>query len=246
MTAEEFKEKFNLRYNNALGEAPGLDDFEISSYLTIAQEELVKEYYDIDLDPRSSFELKERSRRILNELVKSETITSSVSSSRGLSQDSKFFELENDPMFIVLETYKIKSLDSVYNNKVIEVLPITHDEFMRSYRNPFRKPNKNKAWRVDLSRENSKTLVEIISPEDFHEYKVRFISFPLPIIVTNLATDDEFVGMNLSINGKTSKSTSKLNEQVHSEIVDRAVELAALDYSKGTDLQSRVALNKRI
>ena len=246
MTTNEFKERFNLRYNNALEGAPGLDDFEISSYLTIAQEELVKKYYDIDKDPTSSFELKERSRRVLSELVKNETITSATESTRGLVDQSKFFELSGEPMFVVLETVKIKSLDSVYHGKVIPVVPITHDDFMRSFRNPFRKPNNNKAWRVDISKEASKTVVELIMEVDYQNYQVRYISFPSPIILTDLSTDVNFEGLGLTINGKVKRQTSLLNEQIHSEIVDRAVELAALDYNKGADLQGRVSLNQRI
>ena len=104
MTTSEFKEEFNLRYNNALEGAPGLDTFEISSYLTIAQEQYVKINYDVTKDATSSFEQKEKSRRILNELVNNEKISSATSSSRGLVNESKFYELSNEAMYIVLET----------------------------------------------------------------------------------------------------------------------------------------------
>jgi hypothetical protein len=246
MTTLEFKERFSLRYNNALEGAPGLDDYEISSYLTIAQEEIVKEYYDIDKNPTSSFELKERARRVLNELVVDEKITSSISSSRGLVDESRLFELSKEPMFIVLETLIIKSTNPVYNGKLVKVVPTTHDEFLTSYKNPFRKPNYNKAWRVDLSRENSKSVVEIIMIENFTSYNVRYISYPSPIILTNLLTDAEFEGLNLTIDGKTDIASCKLNKLTHSEIINRAVELAALDYNKGTDLQGRISMNQRV
>ena len=176
MTALEIKEEFNLRYNNALEGAPGLDTFEISSYLTVAQEQLVKNYYDATKDPSISFELQEKARRVLNELVKDEKITSQVTSTRGLVSDSKFYELSNQAMYIVLETATISSTNSLYNGKIIPVLPVTHDEFMISHRNPFRKPNKNKAWRLDVSKQNSKTTVEIVSEEALSRYNVRYIS----------------------------------------------------------------------
>lgn len=246
MTNNELKERFNLRYNNALEGAPGLDDFEISSYLTISQEEKVKEYYDIDKDPTSSFELKERSRRVLSELVKNEVLTTPISSTRGLVDDSKFFELNGDPMFIVLEFLKLKSTDKVYNGKIVDVKPITHDDFLVDFRNPFRKPNKNKAWRVDISKENSKTVVEIIAAVDISQYQVRYISFPSPIVLTNFEKDEEFAGLGLTVNGVNEVTECKLSTQIHNEIVDRAVELACLDYNKSTDLQARVSLNNRI
>ena len=240
----EFKEGFNLRYNNALPGAPGLDNYEISSYLTRAQLGLVKEAYSNMLGDRTSFELKEKSRRVLNELIKNEIISTSLSSTRGIVDSSVFFEIEEEPMYIISESAKISSSNNLYNNKVIEVVPIKHDEFFKAYKNPFKKPNKNIAWRLDLSKENSKTTVEIVSSESLNSYSVRYLKNPNPIIVSNLESDSEVGGMGLTIEGKTNTSTSELNSQVHHNIIDRAVELATLDYRQG-DLQSRVQLNSR-
>ena len=246
MTTNEFKEVFDLRYNNALAGAPGLDLFEISVYLTLAQEQLVKSYYDIDKDPTSSFESKERARRVLNELLMDERVKVSLESNRGLMGTSTLFELDGEVMYIVLDSATIKSLDKLYNGKIIEVVPVTHDDFFRAYKNPFRKPNKNKAFRLDISREKAKTTVEIVSEEQLSEYAIRYITYPNPIILTDLANDPEFSELNLSIDGKTGESTCRLASQVHNEIIDRAVELAALDYNKQSDLKARVAMNQRV
>ncbi len=245
MTALEIKEEFNLRYNNALEGAPGLDTFEISSYLTVAQEQLVKNYYDATKDPSISFELQEKARRVLNELVKDEKITSQVTSTRGLVSDSKFYELSNQAMYIVLETATISSTNSLYNGKIIPVLPVTHDEFMISHRNPFRKPNKNKAWRLDVSKQNSKTTVEIVSEEALSRYNVRYISYPSPIIIGDLQTSSDVAGLGLTIEGKTALATCKLANLAHREIINIAVENAVLDYRDGT-LQSRMQLDSRV
>jgi hypothetical protein len=246
MTASEFKEEFNLRYNNALEGAPGLDTFEISSYLTIAQEQYVKLNYDATKDNTSSFELKEKSRRILNELVKDEKISSTISSQRGLVDESKFYELSNNAMYIVLETATLSSASStVIDGKVVRVLPVTHDEFMISYRNPFRKPNENKAWRMDISRENSKTTVEIISSENISKYNVRYISYPKPIIVGNLTTSSDVAGLGLTINGNTSVATCVLADLTHRDIVNIAVENAVLDYRESS-LKARIEVDSRI
>jgi hypothetical protein len=245
MTAPEFKEEFNLRYNNALEGAPGLDTFEISSYLTIAQEQYVKLMYDATKDPTTSFELNEKARRVLNELVKDQKITAQVSSMRGLGQSSKFYELSNDVMYIVLETATLSTSSVLTNGKLITVIPTTHDEFIRSFKNPFRRPNGNKAWRVDLSKENSKTTVEIISAEDIDTYQVRYISYPSPIIVEDLTLASDVAGLGLTIQGQTGKATCKLAELTHREIINIAVENAVLDYRDGT-LQSRMGLDSRV
>lgn len=245
MTALEFREEFNLRYNNALEGAPGLDTFEISSYLTVAQEQLVKNYYDATKDPSSSFELNEKARRTLNELVKDEKITSQVSSTRGLVSESVFYELSNDAMYIVLETVTISDINGPLNNKIIPVIPTTHDEFMVSYKNPFRKPNRNKAWRLDLVKQNSKTTVEIVSSNTLSRYNVRYISYPSPIIIGDLKLSSDVSGLGLTIEGKTAVATCKLAPLVHREIINIAVENAVLDYRDGT-LQSRIQLDSRV
>ena len=47
MTASEMKQEFDVLYNNIMSNAaPGLDDYEISVFLTRAQEELLKAYFN--------------------------------------------------------------------------------------------------------------------------------------------------------------------------------------------------------
>ncbi len=126
MTASEFKEEFNLRYNNALEGAPGLDTYEISTYLTVGQEQIVKKYYDVTKDPTASFESTERARRALNELVTEEKITTRASNPAydngalpGIFSESQqekplsnaFFEIKGNVMYIILETQSVTYQD---------------------------------------------------------------------------------------------------------------------------------------
>lgn len=241
MGVDEFREQFNLLYNNALAGAPGLDNYEISSYLTSAQEGLVKQAYLDSEDPTGSFESREYNRRMINELVIDEKITSSISSTRGLVEESKFYELKNSAMFIVLETAIINNPGTAIHGKLIEVKPTTHDEFMKSYKSPFRKPNKNKAWRIDLAKENSKTTVEIVSAYELSRYNARYVKYPDPIIVSDLNLDDEVGGLGLTINGFTAATTCKLNDSVHRDILEKSVTLAVRDYRDGS-LKARVSV----
>ena len=239
MGVDEFREQFNLLYNNALAGAPGLDNYEISSYLTSAQEGLVKQAYLASEDPTGSFESREYNRRMINELVIDEKITSSISSTRGLVEESKFYELQNAAMFIVIETAIISNPRTAIHGKLIEVKPTTHDEFMKSYKSPFRKPNENKAWRIDLAKENSKTTVEIVSAYALSRYNARYVKYPEPIIVSDLRLDDEVGGLDLTINGQTAAKTCMLNDSVHRDILEKSVTLAVRDYRDGS-LKARV------
>ena len=244
MNVSEIKEEFNLRYNNAAEGAPGLDTFEISSYLTIAQEQYVKLNYDATKDPSTSFEAKEKSRRVLNELVKNEKISSPTASSRGLVGKSSFYELINDPMYIVLETVTFAEDDPKLKGKTVEVKPVTHDEFMLAYRNPFRKPNSNRAWRLDVSKENELTTVEIISEYIVSSYNVRYVAYPDPIIIGDLNSSEDVAGLGLTIQGKTEVAGCTLAALTHRDIINIAVENAVLDYREST-LDGRVKLDSR-
>lgn len=246
MTPQEFSLEFDLGYNNVLGEgAPGLDNYERSVYLTTAQEELVKSIYSGNNQTKEGFEDSEHNRRALNELVKDHKTSDIVSSTRGLVSDSKMFSIPNDVMYIVAETATISSTSSCLNGKIVIVKPITHDEFMVSYKNPFRKPNSNKVFRIDISKENSSNTVELVSSENLSQYNLRYIKYPKPIIVSNLTTDPQVGGLGLTINGATNVAGSELNSYLHREIVNRAVELAVRDYRENT-LQTRIQTNNRV
>jgi len=260
MTASEIREEFNLRYNNALEGAPGLDTFEISTYLTIAQEQYVKVQYDAAKDPNSSFEQNEKSRRALASLVKNvrlrEPLTNVLSTSDnnplvGLTDESVFFAIAEDVMYIVLETITYNgdaSLpDRIIGGKTIPVIPTTHDEFMLSYNNPFRKPNVRKAFRIDSSFPNPKIVTEIIADNKIkiQQYNVRYIAKPQPIIVESLESAEDVAGLDLTIEGKVAEAPCRLNDFTHRDIVNIAVENAVLDYRE-SNLQGRMQLDSRV
>jgi hypothetical protein len=144
-------------------------------------------------------------------------------------------------MFIAIETGVVNSPGSILHGKVIDIIPVTHDEFLKDYRNPFRKPNRNKAFRLDISKENSKTTVEVVSEEILSTYNVRYIKYPDPIIVGDLETDEEIGGLGYTVEGNTAVATSELNKSFHGDIVEKASILAQRDYRDGT-LQAKVNL----
>jgi len=98
MTTSEFKNEFQIHYNAIASQsAPGLDDYEISLFLTKAQLEIVKNYYSaLGNKYKKGFEGSEKRRVDLKELVKTHTSTTIVSSSDGLSSTSKFFKIPDN------------------------------------------------------------------------------------------------------------------------------------------------------
>lgn len=243
MSVDEFNLEFDILYNNiSSNAAPGIDKYEKSVYLTRAQLEIIKEYNGVLNKYQKGFDANDKRKIDLKELIKDyKSITFTTSSYKLTSNlNSKFFEIPSDVFLIKYEKgiYSKGSCDVE-----IDILPISLDRFNTSVKSPFKKPNKNVAWRLDFNSEFSNT-VEILSSETIKLYHLRYLKYPDPIILTNLSTDPEFTDMNLSIDGVTSSQTCKLNKEIHSEILDRAVEMAVRDY-KENSLQNRIQLNNR-
>jgi len=69
-TGDEFREIFNLKYNNInSGVSPGLNDYEISLYLTEAQKEIIEGFYSGSMKG-FSFEQQEKIRKNLSAITK--------------------------------------------------------------------------------------------------------------------------------------------------------------------------------
>jgi len=233
MTNQEFRNEFNISYNSiASMSAPSIDDYELSVYLTKAQLEIVKDYYDpLSNRKQKGFESTEKRRRDLGQLVKDYKTTNTITNSFNIEPEAKFYVIPNDLFLIVNESAKIISEDCYNNTFLKNIKTISHDEYNIQNDNPFEKPNKQIAWRLDISNINNVKVVEIISPYNILgslEYRIRYIKYPKPIIITNLTT--AFPSDNLTIDGISTETSCELNTEVCREILDRAVMLALADY----------------
>lgn len=245
MTNQEFRNQFDISYNAiASNSAPGIDDYELSVYLTTAQLEIVKNYYDpLSNRKQKGFESTEKRRRDLNQLVKDYKTTNTISNYSNINSQSKFYIVPDDLFLIVNEKAKITSNDC-YSNKILTIKPMSYDEYNVQIDNPFEKPNEKIAWRLDLSNVNNTKVVEIISPYTILgtlEYQIRYIKYPKPIIITNLKT--EFPNDNLTIDGIYVETACELNKEICREILDRAVLIALADY-KPQNLQVKAQMSQ--
>ena len=228
MTTSEFSNEFDVLINayannNAIGDSYdknnlAFDEYEKSIFLTKAQEEIIIDLYNGKNPFGDSFEKTEEIRRYLSDLIKTYTTTDRKVGYTGLSKSSVFFELPDDLWFITYESVNLKD-DRLgcRSGENISVIPITQDEYHRIRKNPFRGINERRALRLDLSGK----VVEIVSKYNVESYLVRYLSRPVPIILTNL-TDD------LSINDISIKTECELNPVIHRAILERAVKLAIM------------------
>lgn len=222
MTTSEFSNEFDVLIN-ASGDGYdknnlAFDEYEKSIFLTKAQEEIIIDLYNGKNPFGDSFEKTEEIRRYLSDLIKTYTTTDKEVGYTGLSKSSVFFELPDDLWFITYESVNLKD-DRLgcRSGENISVIPITQDEYHRIGKNPFRGANERKALRLDLSNK----VVEIVSKYNVESYLVRYLSRPVPIILTNLADD-------LSINDISTKTECELNPVIHRAILERAVKLAII------------------
>lgn len=222
MTNQEFSNEFDILYNNIMSnQAPGLDEYEKSVFLTEAQENLIISAYNGKNQFGDSFEKTEEIRRYLSDLIKTEYLKKSTKTNIGLSEISMFFQLPEDTWFITYESVDLEDEAlGCKNNKNISVVPITQDEYHRIQQNPFRGANERRVLRLDLGDK----LIELITKYKIKNYLIRYITKPSPIILSDLSN-------NLTIDKLSTKTECKLNPAIHRTILERAVKLAIISWN---------------
>lgn len=226
MTNKEFSDGFSTLLNS-FGITPNitLDEYEKSTFLTNAQEQLIIDIYSgRNIIYGKSFEQTEEIRRYLSNLVETYETSTKVTGKLGLSQDSVFFEIPQDTWFITYEVAFLKDsrlgcLDGIEAS----VVPLPQDDLYRAKDNPFRGPSKDRVLRLDIKSD----LAELISKYNVDKYLMRYISQPTPIILVDLPN-------GLSINGVSTESECELNPVVHRAILERAVQLAIISKTQLT------------
>ena len=238
MTTEEFSDAFDTLVNSAanvdgfgsIDSTLKFDEYEKSYFLTKAQEEVVRELYTGKNRFGENFEKTEELRRLLNNLIVThkQPLSEENYNDLALTDKSYLVPIFDDVMYIIYEAVRLKD-DSLgcYSGTVINVQPITHDEYNKIKDNPFRGPTRYKALRLDTNDNQPINCVEIISKYACDEYIVRYLKKLNPIILVNL--DDS----NVSIDGHTEKHDCELNSILHEYILERAVDMALRTKSIG-------------
>ena len=212
MTNNEFSNEFDVLYQNiASNQAPGLDAYEKSVFLTMAQEQIVLELYQ-------KLEQSEEVRKYLSNLIKTDNYVPVGEQDETLINNnfkSYKVEINNDILFMIYEQCTLSDENNCINNKIVSVVPTIHDDLDKVLKNPFKSPNSRKVIRLDFDNK-----IELISKYNISNYKVRYLKKPNPIILVSLED-------NLSINnGDTEVSNGETNPILHERIVQRAVQLA--------------------
>ena len=236
MNVNEFSNEFDVLYNNIMSNAaPGLNEYEKSVFLTKAQEEIVKNYFNPKGNKyQEGFDGSAKRQIDFSGLISVADATTTTLSPT-FDVRAKVYKLPEDLFLIINESLTT-------DTGIKQVIAIRYDEYTRLMSKPYKEPLKFQAWRLVTKGEGSSIVQsEVISHsgETITKYTIRYVRRPKPIILCGLNSDYG----DVSINGMSTVSECELNPLIHEEILQRAVELAKAAYTG--DLKSSVELGQR-
>jgi len=237
MTNAEFSNQFDVLYNNVMSnQAPGLDEYEKSVFLTKAQEEIVKAYFN----PKGNkflegFDGNEQRQIDFSMLMKTSTVTSFATSVfDGRTAGVKSVTIPGDAMVFVNERLEVTRGGATV---LLTVVPINYMEYARQMTKPFKRPVQYQAWRIidDATGGTNRSADLIAGPNDtIVKYVARYVKRPRAIILVDLTNE------GVTIDGVSAAQTCELDPLLHETVLQRAVELAKASYAG--DLSTQIAL----
>ena len=242
MTTQEFSNEFDVLYNNIMSnQAPGLDEYEKSVFLTKAQLEILKNYFNPKGNKYGQGFDENAKRQIDFSTLITVAKPSQYTPERGyvkFDDRSQLYKMPQDILLMLNET-GINTVDGV--RRLISIIPMNYEEYARLMSKPWKQPLKNQGWRLFQSTGGVDYISEVVIKYNstLTDYKIRYVRRPKPIILANLA--DEY--SNISIEGLHNITECELDPILHPEILQRAVELAKSAYTG--DLKSSVELGQR-
>lgn len=204
-----------------------LDEYEKSVLLTQAQDLIIKEYFNANLNQTGEgFDDSPRKQMDFSSLITVklvEKLVAKAGEELPLAYDDRsiLYKLPANILMILQE--KAKVLEEGVNSSHV-VIPIKYEEYDRLMAKPYAQPLKKQVWR--LLQTNANELVELIPRNNvsIEEYKVRYLRRPRPIVLVDLAVGE--YSEELNINGVSHVSECELNPIIHMDILLRAVEIA--------------------
>lgn len=239
MTNPELSNEFDVLYNNITSnQAPGLDEYEKSVFLTKAQDEVVKSYFNPKLNkPTEGYDGNEKRQIDFSMIMRTTSYTDFEVATFDNRPNSKRVAIDTDIMMFINEFLDVnrEGLEKPSIDKPIRltVVPINYREYSRLMSKPYKRPLQYQAWRI-IDNSNSKNYAELIAgPNDtIIKYAIRYIKRPRAIILSDLE--------GVTLDGEKKAQPCELDPILHYEILQRAVELAKAAYIG--DLNSQIAL----
>jgi hypothetical protein len=244
MTTSEFSVEFDVLYNNVTSnQAPGLNNYEKSVFLTKAEYQLLSEFYNHRTDVNGGYDGNEERQIDFSNIIRTEQLSDLGSPQDYVRIDSRshIFAIPDDALFILNEFVDVTSQSN--NTSLTETLTVSqlsYEEYARLMRKPYKFPPKGQAWRLINGNENSRPYkcLEVIANNltgNTVSYRIRYVRRPHPIILEDLTS------LGVTIDNETSVTECELSEEMHHKILERAVTLAKIAWQGGTATQVAMA-----
>lgn len=256
MTAQEFSSEFDLLYNNvSSNQAPGFTEYEKSVFLTKAQDEIIKNYFtNVQGGNKYQQGIEDSEKRYadFSALLNAAELSAETTGVTPFDERGKIFKLpdgttpSDNPkpkvMIVITETFKTKKeANAVTDLDSYQVVPLRFDEYIRLMSKPSRDPLKKQVWKLMGNSELGNGSIEIVphwkdKNNATNKLVLKYIRKPYPIILEDLSsqglTIEGYKGTGGSTTGTavSGKACCELAEELHPEILQRAVELAKVFY----------------
>ena len=152
MTVQEFSDQFDVLYNNITSnQAPGLNEYEKSVFLTKAQDEVIKNHFLANSKGNTlgqGFDENPKRQIDFSMLMRTEELTSITPSgtvSIHFGSNTKYFAM---PANILIYINEVLNVLRDGHGLQLTVVPISFDEYSRLMSKPFKRPVKYQAWRL--------------------------------------------------------------------------------------------------
>ena len=238
MTLQEFSNEFDVLWNSvAASPAPMLDEYEKSVFLTQAQNDILKHYFNPLLNKtQAGFDGTPRRDIDFSMVLKTVSYKNSDDFKQTILDNrlnSKRVSLGDDVMMVINEFVDVNRGETGLR---LTVVPITYPDYNRFMSKPFKRPANYQAWRLIDGTNGSHDSELIVGPSDeITNYTVRYVKRPQAIILCDLEP-------GVSLDGKTAAQECELDPILHPEILQRGIELAKAVYMG--DLNSSILLGQ--
>ncbi len=252
MTNTEFSNEFDVLYNSITSnQAPGLDEYEKSVFLTKAQSEILREYFNSRVDgTNGGFDGSQKRQYDFSTLINTTTL-------EDIEEEENVKKIDTRSKCFVFPSDYFLSVNEIISDtkRQYSVISISYSDYQRLMMKPYAYPPKNMAWRlfsstiveqsgvspvsteesslktstVDSSSVKVSPIAEVIGKFNGEfTYQLRYVKRPNPIILIDLQNED------VSIEGQKKQLACELPPQLHQEILERAVTLAKIAYQGGS------------
>ena len=167
MITQEFSDQFDILWNNVTSnQAPGLNEYEKSVFLTKAQSQLVKEYFNNRVDAvGGGFDGSQKRQYDFSGLIRTESLYNINTYADRITGTEKLDR--RSLVFLFPQNYFLAVNEIISDDRwQYAVIPLDYAEYQRLMMKPYSLPVKRAAWRLNTDKKNCNYLREYVPTDE--------------------------------------------------------------------------------